>query len=473
MSLSSSALSLLALSFAVSFHPVPAHAADGVPDPDFGDGGGGAAFIRPDDVEARQLHPYATSILPNGQILLGGFRSQHNPEVPFEPVLRAMVARLNADGSVDTGFGNTTIPGVAVLPDIAPDSRIQAIHAMHVLADGSVVAAGTALAHAPATGFVVRLAADGSVDTAFGTQGFTRLAYTDISALAIDTRGRVVVAGNNREDFGHMFGTVTRLTPNGAIDTSFADAGTRAIDWDGGVNGNALDALAIGADDAIVVGGSYDTGEGPGSDFAIARFTADGDYDTTFAGTGRRRFKAADVVSPVNHIERLALAPGGAIAFAGQYTNTGGKRALVISRLDAHGATDTAFGDPASPGYLRPAIVPDAFGVDTTGFLVQPDGKLVASVTYYSPTLKKEFLAVRTTAAGTLDATFADGGLFALDLAPQGPSSETGSMALQADGRLVVAGAAEREEPLIDLAVVRLRNPSIAPDMIFADGFDR
>ena len=410
MSLSSSALSLLALSFAVSFHPVPAHAADGVPDPDFGDGGGGAAFIRPDDVEARQLHPYATSILPNGQILLGGFRSQHNPEVPFEPVLRAMVARLNADGSVDT---------------------------------------------------------------AFGTQGFTRLAYTDISALAIDTRGRVVVAGNNREDFGHMFGTVTRLTPNGAIDTSFADAGTRAIDWDGGVNGNALDALAIGADDAIVVGGSYDTGEGPDSDFAIARFTADGDYDTTFAGTGRRRFKAADVVSPVNHIERLALAPGGAIAFAGQYTNTGGKRALVISRLDAHGATDTAFGDPASPGYLRPAIVPDAFGVDTTGFLVQPDGKLVASVTYYSPTLKKEFLAVRTTAAGTLDATFADGGLFALDLAPQGPSSETGSMALQADGRLVVAGAAEREEPLIDLAVVRLRNPSIAPDMIFADGFDR
>ncbi|MDC8012724.1 hypothetical protein [Tahibacter soli] len=475
MPLSRSAFFTLALSIAVSAGAVSTtavstSAADGTLDPGFGNAG--AAFVRPDDVEARQLHPYATSVLPNGQILLGGFRSRFNPEVPFEPELRATVARLNADGSVDAGFGNASIPGLAVLPDIAPDSRIQAIHAMHVLDDGRIVAAGTALAHAPATGFVVRLAADGSVDATFGTQGFARLAYTDIHALAIDAQGRIVVAGDNLEDFGHTFGTVTRLTPDGVIDTGFAGTGTLAIDWDGGARSNSLDAVAIGANDTVVAAGSYETGEGIDRDFAVARVNADGSYDTTFAKTGHRTFKAADVDSPANHIERIVLGADGAIAFSGQYTNADGKRALVVGRLHVDGGNDTTFGDVTSPGYLRPSIMPDAFGVDTTGFLMQPDGKLVASATYYSPTVKKTFLVVRTTAAGALDATFADGGVFARDLAPQGPMSETGSMALQKDGRLVIAGAAQREEPLIDLAVVRLVNPSIAPDAIFANGFE-
>lgn len=465
MSLSNSAFLALALVCATSVH-----AADGVPDTGFGNAG--AAFVRPDDVEARQLHPYATHVLPNGQLLFGGFRSKFNPEVPFEPELRATLVRMNADGSVDAGFGNTTIPGLVALPDIAPDSRIQAIHAMHVLADGRIVAAGTALAHAPATGFVVRLAADGSVDTTFGTDGFTRLAYTDVRGLAVDSRGRIVVVGNNLEDFGHIFGTVTRLTPNGGLDAGFAGDGTLAIDWDGGVASNTFDAVAISAGDAIVVAGSYVVGDGFDSDFAIARLSDDGSYDTSFASTGRRTFRPADVVSPTNHIERLAFATDGDIVFSGQYTNADGKRALTLGRLNADGSSDDGFGEPATPGWLRPAIVPDAFGVDTTDFLMQPDGKPVVSVTYYSPTAKKTFLVVRATAAGRIDTTFANDGIYAPDLAPDGTGSETGSMALAADGKLVIAGAAERVDPLIDLAVVRLVNPSIAPDAIFANGFE-
>ncbi|HJU40718.1 MAG TPA: hypothetical protein VJ724_14200 [Tahibacter sp.] len=465
MPLSNSALVLAALACAAT-----AHAADGVPDPAFGDGG--AAFVRPDDVEARQLHPYATQVLPDGKLLFGGFRSRFNPDVPFEPVLRAMLARLNADGSVDTGFGNTSIPGVAVLPDIAPDSRIQAIHAMHVLDDGRVVAAGTALAHAPATGFVVRLDAAGNVDATFGTQGFTKIAYLDVTALAVDTQGRIVVLGNDREDFARGFGKLVRLTPDGAPDPTFDGDGVLPVEWDGRDSANQFDALAIGAGDAIVVGGSVDTGDGPDSVFALARIAADGTYDPTFAGTGHRTFGADDIVSPVNHVERVVVAADGAIAFSGQYTNAGGKRALVLGRVNADGTSDAAFGDPATPGWQRPAIVPDAFGVDTTGLVMQPDGKLVVSVTYFSPTVKKQFLALRTDTNGALDATFADAGIYAHDLAPDGDGSETGSLALQPDGKLVVAGAAGRQSPLIDLAVVRLVNTNLVPDAIFADGFE-
>jgi uncharacterized delta-60 repeat protein len=468
MSLSRNVVALAILPATLLFAP-PCLAVDGTPDPGFGVDG--ISFITPDDIEARQLHPYATAVLPDGSLLFGGFRSQFNPEVPFEPVLRAMVARMQADGSVDTDFGNSSIPGVAVLPDIAADSRIQSIEAMQVLDDGSIIAAGSAFAHAPATGFVTRLHADGSVDATFGDAGMSRLAFTELHALAIDSQGRLVVAGTNVEDFDHSFGTVARFTADGILDPGFGEAGIRAVDWDASGHSSYLEDLALGSDDSIVVGGRYSLG-GAASDFAIARLDSEGAYDTTFAGSGWRLFHAQDVASSTNNVERLVLAPDGAIAFAGQYTNAGGKRALVFGRLLADGTTDAGFGDTASPGYLRPAILPDAFVVDATDLLMQDDGKLIASVSYYSPTIKDVFIVLRTTAAGLSDPDFADAGVLQMDLAPDGTSSDAASMALQADGRLVVAGAAERTEPLIDLAVVRLLNGASVADPVFADGFE-
>lgn len=456
-------LSLFALS------PVSAaFAADGVPDPAFGLDG--MAFITPDDVEARQLHPYATLLLPDGRLLFGGFRSRFNPEVPFEPELRAMLARMNADGSVDAAFGNTTIPGVVTLPDIAPDSRVQSIEALERLADGSLLAVGSAVAPAPATGFLVRLHADGSVDTGFGDAGFARMAYTELHALAVDGAGRIVVGGTDVEDFGHTFGKVARFSADGAIDATFGEAGVRAVDWEGG-SSSTIDDLALDADGRIVVGGRYSRG-GLASDAAVARLDADGAYDTTFAGTGWRLFAPDDIESSINTVQRVAPAADGGIAFAGQYENASGRRALMLGRLHADGSTDTGFGEPASPGYLRPSIVPDALVVEATDLLLRPDGQPVVSASYYSPTLEPVFLVVRATAAGLPDPDFAEGGILQLDLAPAGPSSDAASMALQPDGSLVVAGAAERDEPLIDLAVTRLLDDAGQADRIFADGFD-
>lgn len=442
-------------------------AADGVPDPAFGLDG--LAYITPDDVEARQLHPYATRVLPDGRLLFGGFRSRFIPDMPFEPELRAMLARMNSDGSVDATFGNTTIPGVVTLPDIAPDSRVQSIEAVEPLDDGSLIAMGSAFAPAPATGFLVRVFADGTVDADFGDGGFVRMAYVDLHALAVDGAGRIVVAGTNMEDFDHTFGTVARFTAGGVADATFGEAGVRVVDWDGG-SPSTIDTLALDAQGRIVVGGRYSRG-GLASDAAVARLDTDGNYDTTFAGTGWRLFVPDDIASAINTVQRIVPLPAGGIAFAGQYENAAGKRALALGRLNADGSSDTGFGDPASPGWLRPAILPDAFVVDATALLLRPDGRLVVSASYYSPTVESSFLVVRTTANGLLDPEFAGGGVLQLDASAGGISSEAASMALQADGALVVAGAAERTEPLIELAVTRLLDQGQG-DRIFADGFD-
>ncbi len=102
---------------------------------------------------------------------------------------------------------------------------------------------------------------------------------------------------------------------------------------------------------------------------------------------------------------------------------------------------------------------------------MQPDGKLLVSAAYYVFPDKENFFTLRTTPEGQLDDTFADGGVFAADLAPDaGVYSEAETITLQPDGKIVIAGRSKRtDEFLVDLAVVRLLNGGGPDDVIFAD----
>ena len=447
---------------------------DGEPDPGFGLDG--AAFITPDDVEARELQPYSAVELPDGKLLFAGVRSQFNPAVPFEPQLRAMLARLNADGSVDTGFGNTSIPGVVVLPDIVAGSRMQTIEAMRRLDDGSLIVAGTGQVDVPLKGFVVKLDADGALDGTFGSAGKVLLPLTFLHAVAIDSQGRIVVAGEH-VDGGIPHAVIVRLDAGGQPDAGFGTGtdGMVQLDWDGvGGQGGYLDTLAVTDGDGIVAGGSYETyGSGIGADFALARVDADGALDAAFAGTGWRVFHVPGDSSNVNGVERVLLGADGAITFAGHYMDAGTGTQLVLGRLGSDGQEDAAFGDPATPGYQKIELVPDAWDRYASGFARQDDGKLVVAVSYATPA-KSDFLALRTTSTGQLDPTFASGGIFQYDLAPDGVYSESGALALDSAQRPILAGRSMLSDasPLVSLAVMRLTRDGAANDRIFADGFE-
>jgi len=466
-----SAVALLAF-----LHAAPSFAGDGTPDPAFGSGG--TAYIVPDDVEARELRPYAMSVLPDGKILVAGERNKFIPSSPFDPHMRGMLARFNADGSVDTSFGNVAgIPGVAVLPDLVPDTgaAMQVIEAMRVADDGSIFVAGTAQAFGPLRGFVVKLGADGQMDPAFGIDGKALIPDTYLHALALDSHGRVVVAGEKAiSTLSHSF--VARLNTDGQLDSEFGPAadGTLVIDWDGVTGqGGYLTSLIVTPGDGMLVGGSYEVyGGGMGSDFAIARVDVDGAFDTSFAGTGWRVFHSADIVAGtnINGIDRLLTTANG-IVFAGHYNDDTTSINVVLGRLGNDGSTDSGFGDAATPGYQRVAVVPEAWSRYPTGLVEQPEGQLVVSVSYATPE-KSSFMAFRALPGGALDASFADAGVLIADLAPDGVFSDASALALDAAGRPLLAGIAERTStpPLYDLAVMRLTQQ--APDRIFANGFD-
>lgn len=457
----------------------PCFAAEGEPDPGFGSNG--IAYITPDDVEARELRPYDLIALPDGKLLLAGERNKYIPSSPFDPHMRAMLARLNADGSPDTGFGNIPgIPGVFVLPDLVPETGagIQVIEAMQRLDDGSILVAGTAHAFGPTRGFVAKLSADGQLDARFGNAGIALLPNIFLHALAIDSQHRIVAAGEKWiSAIAHA--CVVRLDAKGQPDSSFGASGdgTVVIDWDDvPYQGGYLSSLGLMADDRILVGGSYEAdGAGMGTDFAIARLDSTGAFDPAFAGTGWRVFSApvGSAWQKFSGIDRMLLTAAGGAVFAGHYNDDDTGINILLGRIGADGAADPGFGAATTPGYTLIDIAPESFARYPTGLVRQADGKLVVSTRYVAQE-KSNFLVVRTTASGELDPGFADAGILSVDVAPDGDFSDTGALILDAADRPIVAGVANRSTSatLYELTVLRLTHDSAPTDSIFANDFD-
>lgn len=464
-----------------SLFTIPCLATEGSPDPTFGTNG--AAYITPDDVEARELRPHAALSLPDQKILVAGERNKFISSSPFDPHVRAMLARLNADGSADATFGNIPgIPGVLVLPDLVPTTGagIQEIDAMQRLSDGSIIVGGSAYAFGPLRGFLVKLDATGAMDTSFGTDGIILIPNVYVHAVVIDSQGRIVIGGEKSiSTINHSY--IGRFDASGQPDVSFGSMGDGGvvIDWDG-VAGQSgyLTTIALTASDGVVGGGNYEVyGAGMGSDFALVRLDASGALDTTFAGTGMRVFHRPDeapglVIDGIEHL--LPTLTGGAV-FAGHYSIDDGEgntsTNIVLGRVAADGSMDTAFGPATSPGLQPIAVVPTAGTRYPTGLVQQSDGKLVVSVSYAAPD-QSGFLAFRTSADGVLDSSFALAGVANVDLAPGGVFSESSALALDAQGRAILAGMAERTSPLYELALLRLTHDDAPIDKIFGDGFE-
>lgn len=453
-----------------------AHALDGQPDPGFGEAG--VAYVVPDQVEAISFTPGAVIERPGGKLLVGGSRYKRG-ERPYEPEVRGMLVQLNADGSVDAGFGNSVIPGLFVLPSVVADQRMQEVQAIRRLDDGSVLMVGNAFGNYTPRGFVAKVGTDGELDAGFGVGGVAAMPdLLRLHSIGVDSRGRILAAGEQVE--GTMVtGTVVRLDPAGRFDAGFGDGGVTGIPWSGGDGlWGELNALAVTPDDGVVVAGYYEIPgewEHYGFDYAVARLDADGQFDPSFAGTGWRVFRDPTDASDVNAIHRIALLPDGRIAFAGYHTADWNQTSLVLGMLAADGSTDESFGDPATPGYFKPQRAPDAQTMTPTALVVQGDGKLLVGATYYVEADHKQlYYALRATPDGRLDAGFADGGVLLADVAPGGVNSDLGAIGLQADGRILLAGRSLRtpDWSIGDLAVMRLLNEVPPADRVFADGFE-
>jgi uncharacterized delta-60 repeat protein len=276
--------------------------------------------------------------------------------------------------------------------------------------------------------------AAGDLDAAFGSSGVAVLADVPVVAVALQPGGKVVAVGSAGGDF-----VVARYNPDGSVDTSFNGNGQRVVDLGGT---DAAAAVAVLADGRVVVAGS--TTAAGDSDVAVVRLNPDGTPDGTFnpATPGRVVIDLGGTDSAAG----VAVQPDGRIVAAG---GGGPDGDFAVVRLTTAGTPDGTFngagfqfvdfGDPARANAVA----------------VQPDGGIVLA-----GSTGPDVGVARLTALGALDAGFDGDGRLVLD--GGGAAAAATAVAVQADGRIVVAGGNGA-----DMVAYRLLPGTGAPDGSF------
>jgi len=236
-----------------------------------------------------------------------------------------------------------------------------------------------------------------------------------------------------------------RATPSaGDLDVSFGGDGLASAPL--GTDGTT--GVAVQTDHKVVVVSRVSSSK-TGQDFGVARLNADGSPDNSF-GTGGK--VTIDFKGKGDQPSCVIIQSDGKIVVAG-YANVGSAgtpndTALALARLNANGSLDGTFG---SKGRVTTAL--GNFRDTVSDIALQPDGKIVAVGNTTSFGGGDDFIAVRYTAAGVLDKTFDGDGLAVVNL---GGADNVGAVAIQGNGKIVLAGGHETATTPTKLSLVRL-----------------
>jgi uncharacterized delta-60 repeat protein len=491
----------------------------------------------------------AIAIQTDGKIVLGG-----TDNYDFALV------RLNYNGSIDESFGNSGL----VRTDIARDW--DRITALAVQSDGKIVAAGDAWTASHAWDVALaRYNNDGSLDiTSFGTNGKMSMDisgwHDQTNALIIQPDGKFVVCGMfDHTGTGYDFSMI-RFTDAGGLDASFGSNGIVSLNFGGdevanalvmgeggfvtvGASGNVYVILRFDSNGALVPFGSVEKVSGfynPGlnsinyglglqnidgedkitvagvayttnrmGDFAVGRYNADGTLNNSFGtnakvvtyiqgpSTGKSiaiqadnkvlvagtsiaweegdasftliRYTTTGLLDPIfgyggiiyfklrdnDLANAMAIQPDGKILIAGQagtYSITSDYYKLIA--YDFGIARLKPDGTLDSAFGINGFVVTDFSGFDDVinAIAIQKDGKIVVAGTTTSSTGYSDFALARYTTKGVLDNTFGNHGKVITDI--NGYDDVANAIVIQSNGRIIVAGTASNTAGYSDIALI-------------------
>lgn len=327
----------------------------------------------------------------------------------------------HADGDIDPTFGLSGLVTLAFSNPMGSHERIA------VQADGKIVACDGI----PDAIVTARVNADGSPDTTFGNNGVASVSFPyggTCTGIAVQTDGKIVVAGVEDSSTGQSNFAAFRLNTDGTLDQGFSDTGgIFTSDFQLGGNEDAW-GIAVQPDQNIVLVGQA------GNAIAALRLLPNGTYDDSF-GTNGRFSTTLGYSSGSGRGYAVKLDSLGRIVIGGYFaTSSTSNSEFVALRLTAAGELDTTFNATGSIFVSFGATSGDT----ARAVALESDDSVVLVGT--STLLNGDYVGdvVHVTSSGTLDSQFAAAGELVIP-AGQGLNVIT-SVGIQSDGKITVAG---------------------------------
>jgi uncharacterized delta-60 repeat protein len=360
----------------------------------------------------------------------------------FRPRVEALEDRLTPSGGLlDPTFGTGGIVNL-------PSTTDYAATAVAVQPDGKVVVAGQInRTNSPLNEAITvqRLNRDGSLDTTFNKTGSLTIQARNSdwpTSVALQPDGKILVGGAATTGNGSHEFLVARVNANGTLDTTFASKGLWVYDSPNG----EVEKLAVLTDPAhpTTVTGIVAAAQGWANGtqcFEAIKLTPAGAPDRTFASGGFA------VLANLNGDQTASVAVdglSGEIYLAGMVKVPAGNITGCLAALTPAGALDTAFGGGA--GYVL-ADLTGSYEIAFHDVAVQTltvNGHAVSRVLVAGldapPADHFSGVVYGYTSAGALDASFGSGGTFSIPGLGTGYNLQFSSLALEADGSIVVGG---------------------------------
>lgn len=448
-----------------------ADAVDGAYDPSWQNGGREFIPISPNAYLKDML------VQPDGKLVLAG-------DCAVDATSDLCMARLLPDGTSDLTFGPYAT-GRFTFRDYAqnfPPNNSLGQHGLVRQADGSFLLVGYGLFTGPdgleRGGTLARVSANGQLDL-FEGAAFKRISFphtaghdtSDVESVALQPDGKIVVTGSTGRPNSNPVNrdcVVARYLPDGTPDSTFG-SGTSAtlIAFDlGAGNSDSCIDIALQEDGKIVVvGGAEKSAAGTTfvTDLAVARLNADGSYDTTFGNAGRVWFSGYGGGRRTFGYS-VRIDRQGRIVIAGAAQYLDDDSDFIVARLLPNGALDPAFG-----GGIR-TVAFDLASPNSDAALdlaLQSDGKILVAGKASFGVSSHVFAIARLDTDGSLDPTF---GLLGESYGSFSPGSQVNDVAQSialVSGGLFIGGIGVMPAGGTTFGVARLQI-----DLLFTDGFE-
>ena len=312
-------------------------------------------------------------ILPNGQIVSGGYTSQPTG-VGTQTANHAVLLRLNDDGTPDETFGYLGV--VNINPFMSGDPNIPwgfpEVYGVVQQSSGHYVTTGygrTGGEDAPLDMVSLRFTPDGLLDPAWGTNGAVLYDFAGGNDrgrnLLVLPDDRVLITGTATQASGVEDALVIILNPDGTFDTGFDGDGAKTYEFGG--SDEEFYGVALSPNGDMIAAAGYSAGDNIDDDATLLVLSQAGEI--------------AQLV-PLSELENdrfwsVAIDASNRIYAAG-FVVVDGDSHMIVARFTPDGALDPSFG---TGGIAEVNLIAAGTEEGARGVTIQSDGKIVIAGT--------------------------------------------------------------------------------------------